>query len=343
LHLPNQKLDKKADGWVGKLKQLDPFGNLVFFPGIVCLILALQWGGTLYSWKNARIIVLLVLCAVLCVAFIAIQAWKKEDGTIPPRIVKMRSMYASMWFGFFSGSGMMVLLYYLPIWFQAIKGVSAVKSGIMLLPTVLSTVTGAISSGICVSRLGYYNPFFILSSVIMTIGAGLITTFTPSTSHAKWIGYQVIFGLGLGFGTQQPMNCVQTILGRSDIATGSAIIFFMRFLGAAIMLPVAQNIFLARLISSLTNLPGIHADTVINGGATEIRNQASGDDLNTLLSDYNAAIIDVFYIVVATSAITIIGSLLVEWRSLKKTAAEQAGKTSKKKAKDITVDEQETV
>src|ERR1700760_1547865 len=73
LHLPNQELEQQASGWLGKLKQLDPLGNLVFFPGIVCLVLALQWGGTTYSWRNARIIVLLILCGVLCLAFVAIQ------------------------------------------------------------------------------------------------------------------------------------------------------------------------------------------------------------------------------------------------------------------------------
>ena len=42
LHLPNQNLDEAASGWVARVKQLDPVGNLIFFPGVICLILALQ-------------------------------------------------------------------------------------------------------------------------------------------------------------------------------------------------------------------------------------------------------------------------------------------------------------
>ena len=336
LHLPNQKLDAQAPEWMGKLKQLDPIGNLVFFPGIVCLVLALQWGGTEYSWKNARIIVLLTICGVLCLAFVAVQIWKQEGGTVPPRIVKKRSIAACVWFSFFNGAGMMIMLYYLPIWFQAIKGVSAVKSGIMLLPMILSVVFGALSSGVVISKVGYYTPFFVLSSIIMPIGAGLITTFTPATGHAKWIGYQVLFGVGLGFGAQQPLNVVQTILERPDIATGSALVVFVRFLGFAVFLPVAQNIFLNSLVSKLTNLPGISPSAVTGGGATELRGLASGDDLNTLLSDYNAAIVNVFYMVVATCAVTVFGSILVEWRSLKARAEEQAKETGNpKEAKEI--------
>ncbi|KAL9107302.1 MAG: hypothetical protein Q9227_007754 [Pyrenula ochraceoflavens] len=327
LHMPNQKLDTQADGLVAKLKQLDPIGNLAFFPGVVCLVLALQWGGTKYPWDNARIIVLLVLCGVLCLTFIAIQVWKKEDATVPPRILKQRSIAAATWFGFFNGASMMVLLYYLPIWFQAVKGVSAVKSGIMLLPMMLSTTLMAIISGILVSKIGYYAPFFLLSSILTPIGAGLLSTFTPSTGHAKWIGYQVFFGIGLGSGMQQPITVVQTVLERKDIATGSSLVMFMRFLGPAVFLPVAQNIFLNRLVSKLSNLPGIDPSAVIGGGATELRNLASGDDLRILLSDYNAAIVNVFYMVVATCSVTLFGSVLVEWRSLKARAKEQEAKS----------------
>ena len=329
LHLPNQKLDEAASGWVAKLKQLDPIGSLIFFPGVICLILALQWGGAEYTWKDARIIVLLVLSGVLCLTFVGIQIWKKEGATVPPRLVKQRSIAAAMWFAFFNGAGLMVAMYYLPIWFQAIKGVSAVRSGIMLLPMILSTTFASISSGFLVSKLGYYTQFFLFSSVTTSIGAGLLTTLSPTTGQAKWIGYQVLFGVGFGCGMQQPMNVVQTVLDRSDIATGAAIIMFLRYLGSAIFLPIAENVFLHRLVSTLTNLPDISPYAVQNGGATELRHLATGNDLETLLSDYNTAVVDVFYIVVATTALTMVGSLLVEWRSLKARAAQQAVKPSK--------------
>lgn len=326
LHLPHQKLDAPAEGWVGKINQLDPIGSLAFFPGIICLVLALQWGGTEYSWSSARVIALLVVCGVLCLAFVVIQVWKGEGATIPPRIMKQRSIAGCVWFSFFNGAGVMTMMYYLPIWFQAIKGVSAIESGIMLLPMILSSVITSLASGVIISKVGYYTPFFILSSTIMPIGAGLLSTLTPSTGSAKWIGYQIVFGIGLGFGAQQGMNVVQTVLGRSDISTGSALVLFARFLGSAIFVPVAQNILLNGLVSKLSNLPGINPGTVTGAGATELKNFASGDDLGTLISDYNVALVRVFYMVIATCAITMLGSVCIEWRSLKARAKEQAGK-----------------
>lgn len=334
--MPNQKLDERAPRLLGKVKQLDPIGNLVFFPGIICLVLALQWGGTKYAWKDARIIVLLVLCGVLCIAFAAIQIWKGDAGTVPPRIVKQRSMAAAIWYCFFSGSALMILMYYIPIWFQAIKGASAIKSGIMLLPTVISTTIATIASGILVSKIGYYTPFFILSSILTPVGAGLLATFTPETSHPSWIGIQVLLGIGFGIGAQQQLNVVQTIFGRSDIAVASAIVMFVRFLGSAIFLPIAQSIFLDTLVSKLTNLPGVDPSAVTNRGATDLTSLASGEDLKMLLVDYNDALVRVFYLIVATSAVTILGSVFVEWKNLKATAKAQQAKSDNATSETVT-------
>ena len=335
LDLKNQKLDATGVTFMDKLKQLDPIGNLAFFPGIICLVLALQWGGTKYAWSDGRIIAMLVLCGVLILVFAGIQVWKKEEATVPPRIVTMRSMAAAIFFAFFSGSSAMVLMYYLPLWFQAIKGVDATKSGIMLLPMIMSVVVGSISSGALLNRVGYYGPFFILASILMPIGAGLMTTFTPTTAHPSWIGFQVIFGLGFGISTTMPLNVPQTILKRSDVATGSAIILFVRFLGPAIFLPVGQNLFLNDLVSSLSNIQGITAEDVTQAGATSLRALVSGENLKLLLADYNHAVVKVFYMVTGVCAVTILGSLSVEWKSIKKQAKEQQSQKMEESEKGV--------
>src|SRR5947209_6209883 len=107
--------------------------------------------------------------------------------------------------------------FYLPIWFQAIKGVSATKSGIMCLPIVLALVLMSILGGGGVTLLGYYVPFFVVSTILQSIGAGLLTTFTVDTGHSKWIGYQIVYGFGVGLAMQQPLIAVQTVLPIADI------------------------------------------------------------------------------------------------------------------------------
>lgn len=69
---------------------------------------------------------------------------------------------------------------------------------------ILSLVLISIMSGIGVTVLGYYAPFMIISSILTAVGVGLMSTWKTDTNHSMWIGYQVIYGLGMGFGMQQP-------------------------------------------------------------------------------------------------------------------------------------------
>ena len=93
-----------------KFRQLDPWGTLFFIPAIVCLLLALQWGGTKYAWGNGRIIALFVLFVVLIVPFIILQFVQGEQATLPIRIMKQRSVAACSWFAFTIGAAFFVRL-----------------------------------------------------------------------------------------------------------------------------------------------------------------------------------------------------------------------------------------
>ena len=78
---------------------------------IICLLLALQWGGSKYPWSNGRIIALLVVFAVLLVVFVVIQFWKGDNATVPPRILKQRTVAAVAWFAAMIGAAFFTLVY----------------------------------------------------------------------------------------------------------------------------------------------------------------------------------------------------------------------------------------
>ena len=99
---------------------------------------------------------------VLAIAFGAIQLWQQDNATVPPRILKKRSIAFGAWFVACLGGSFFILIYYIPIWFQAIKGTSAVESGIRNLPMILGLVIVSIVSGIGITLIGYYTPFMII-------------------------------------------------------------------------------------------------------------------------------------------------------------------------------------
>ncbi|KAJ7476946.1 major facilitator superfamily domain-containing protein [Mycena galericulata] len=301
-----------------RIQQFDPFGTLVFVPAVVCLLLALQWGGSKYAWSNGRIIALFVIFGVLISTFIGIQIWKQDQATVPPRILKQRSIMFGAWFALCLGSSFFILVYFLPIWFQAIKGVSAVKSGIDNLPMILSLVISSLIAGGIITAVGYYTPFMIVSSVLMGVGSGLISTFAVNTGHAHWIGFQILFGFGVGFGMQQPIMAAQTVLSLQDIPTGTSLIMFMQTLGGALFVSVAQNVFSNKLSSGLVSqVPGVDPTIVLSAGATSLRNSIAAEYLPAVISVYNDALVSAYYVSVAMACLSLAGALGMEWRSVK--------------------------
>ena len=111
---PTQKY-VPASAWT-QFKRLDPLGTITFVPGVVCLLLALQWGGSTYPWNSWRIIPLFALFGALMIAFAVVQILMPENATLPPRIVSQRSVLSGALFTFFLSASMLVMVYFLPIW-----------------------------------------------------------------------------------------------------------------------------------------------------------------------------------------------------------------------------------
>jgi MFS family permease len=107
-----KRVRDRAKGWRAQLDQFDLLGTLFFIPAIVCILLALQWGGSTYAWSNARIIALFVIFAVLMTIFVVIQVWKQENATVPPRIFKNRNVWGAAWFTASMGAAFFAIVYF---------------------------------------------------------------------------------------------------------------------------------------------------------------------------------------------------------------------------------------
>ncbi|KAL8663593.1 MAG: hypothetical protein Q9202_003781 [Teloschistes flavicans] len=305
-----------ASTWRGKLTQLDPLGFMLIGPAIICLLFAVQWGGTKYAWSDGRIIALFVIFGVLGLTFVASQAWRGDAATIPPKIFFRRSVLCGCIAMFGIGSALVLYSFYLPIWFQVIQGKSPSSSGLSLLPLLLSNVFSVIGGGIATSVLGYYTPFMILGSAVLVVGSALITTWQASAGPGLWIGFQIITGFGLGLVLQQPNIAVQTVLPDSEVSIGFSLLNFISFLGGNVMVSVSQNLLEMRLIRGLQKvIPDLDPSVLANGGATSLRSMVSGDKLPVLLDVYDDAIRAIWYVALAMACLILLASLGMEWRS----------------------------
>ena len=158
----------------------------------------------------------------------------------------------------------------------------------------------------------------ILGAILSAIGAGLLTTLTPESSHQYWIGYQALTGIGIGLGMQQPMIVVQNVLDISQVPIGTAIIVFSQTIGGSLFVSIGENVFENKLLSGLAKYaPSVDPQLVLNTGATSIQSTIAKDQLKGVTLAYNNALDQAFLVAACMASTCIIGASIIEWKSVK--------------------------
>lgn len=185
------------------------------------------------------------------------------------------------------------------------------------------------AGGQITKTLDYYNMTLMLGSIIMTVGAGLITTFIPATTPKSWISYQVIYGIGIGLTFQPPFIGVQTVFHDSIVPRALVMLSFAQMFGGIVILSVAQNVFLNRLAANLANrVPRMDSAATLSKGALGIVGAFPERYRERVLISYNGSLVQVFYIALGLTCVVAVSSLGMEWKSVK--GREDDGEDEKK-------------
>ncbi|KAI0801577.1 MFS general substrate transporter [Xylaria sp. FL0064] len=324
LFLPNSTSARPRLPWKEQIKYLDLPGIFFLIPCVISLLLALQWGGSKYPWSDGRIIALFVVFGVLAIIFWCVEWWQEDLATVPARIIKNKNMLGGIWYGVFLGAAVFVFTYYLPLWFQAVEGVSATESGVRTLPSLVGQVVFALVGGVLATALAQFVPLLIVSSVISSIGAGLLSTLKVDSSSGHWIGYQLVMAIGVGIGSQNVNLIGQVAVPTSDMAIATSVLSFAGTLSSSIFLVVGQSVFQNQFINNLVaKAPEVDAVSIFSQGPAALRALVTAEQLPEVLQVYNEAIIDTFYVGVAASALSIAGPIFMDWLSLKQPQSQQ--------------------
>lgn len=196
---------------------------------------------------------------------------------------------------------------------------------------LIGLVVFAIIGGIGASTTGYYTPFLILSSIITSIGAGMLTTLEVNSGIGEWFGYQVLLVAGAGIGAQNMMLVASVAVDKTDMPITTSVLTFTQILSAAVFLPISQSVFQNRLITDLgSRVSATDAAAIVNAGATGFQDTLSPEILPLALEGYNEALTETFYVGVACSALSIVGTLFMEWLSIKDTKKKEDEKDEEK-------------
>ncbi|EFQ96977.1 major facilitator superfamily transporter [Nannizzia gypsea CBS 118893] len=301
-----------------KLLELDPLSNLLFIPALASLFLALSWAGTKYAWDDGRVIGPLVTFAVLMAAFLYNQRRRGNAAAVPPHILKSRNVIAGIIFTICSNSCVNVLEYYLPSYYQVVHEYSPSRSGYMMIPIVVGATIGMLICGSGTSIFGYYTPFMLLSSTLMPIFAGLITTFGVNTSFIRHLLYSGAFGVASGVGFNAPISAVQTVLPKDDVSLGLSIVLFAQHFGPAVSVAIAQVIFTSQLSTNLSRVvPGLNTASIESNGLLALARHAPPAQHGEILAGAGRSFGETWYLAAGLACVTLVGSLLMEWQSVK--------------------------
>ncbi|KAI0380193.1 MFS general substrate transporter [Hypomontagnella monticulosa] len=313
-----------------RLINLDLVGNVILLAAAVMLFLALEYTVTGSKWSDTQVIGLLCGAGVTAIVLVTWFWWKKERALIPLALARQRTVAASCLMAFFTYGALLVHTYFLPIWFQAILGYTAIQSGVAMIPYFVANALFSVFSGIFVSGVGYYTPPAIIGSAIGTIGCGIITLFNPNMSTGMWIGFEVLASAGFGMSIQQGFTAVQTVLAPEDLAVGTAAVVASQSLGGAVFISVGNSVFQNRLSSLVaeTQIPGINVREVVGAGAIAFRKLVPAEQLPALLALYDAALHTVLVVAIPLAGLAFISCCFLQWNSVKKPAkpAEDAEK-----------------
>lgn len=104
------------------------------------------------------------------------------------------------------------------------RGVSAISSGVRLIPVILGLTITQIVVGGLITVTGIHNPFLILGPAIAAVGSGLFMLLDEESSTGQWIGFQIVLGVGVGFCLTIPLMLSQVVVETKDVSTATPLI-----------------------------------------------------------------------------------------------------------------------
>jgi EmrB/QacA subfamily drug resistance transporter len=241
---------------------IDYLGTALLALSATALVLFTSLGGTSYPWTSPFIIGLGVGGVVLGALFLVAER-RAVEPVIPLNLFTNKVFSAASAIGFVIGFAMFGALTFLPLFLQEVKGVSAISSGVRLLPMMGALFVGSIGSGMLVSRWGRYKVFPVVGTALTTLGLYLMSMIGVSTGAWTMAGYMAVFGLGLGLVMSVLVVAVQNAVPYEELGTATSGNVFFRMIGGSFGTAVFGAVYANLVVTNV--LHALHLSTAPAG------------------------------------------------------------------------------
>ena len=242
--------DPQATGGIG----VDWLGAALLALGLAAFLLVATWAGREHAW-HSPVIVSTMAVGVSALLWFVRQERRAPSPILPLYLFRNREFSAANATSFIAGFGLFLPLAYFPVFLQISLGMSATRSGLLLVPMLTASLVASLVSGRIVARWGRYRSVVTAGCVLLGVGLTLMSTMTVSTSPQVAAVYLLVFGLSMGILIPVLVLVIQNAVHPRDLGVATSSVQVFRQLGGSTGVAVFGALFNARLVATLTGLP----------------------------------------------------------------------------------------
>lgn len=190
-----------------RLYRVDWIGSLLFVGSTTSFLTPLTWGGVQYPWTSWRTLILLILGLAGTAAFFAYEIYIPQEPFITLSIFANRSTSIAYFSTVVHRIKMWVVLYYLPLYFEAVKGYSFVTTGIALFPATFTAAPVGIITGLLITKSGSYRWAIWSGWATTTLGIAILVLLDVDTAVVQWVFLDLVSGVDLGLVCNSFIDC----------------------------------------------------------------------------------------------------------------------------------------
>ncbi|KAI4171435.1 MAG: hypothetical protein LQ343_004291 [Gyalolechia ehrenbergii] len=247
----------KPSHFTAQLARVDWFGSFLFIASTTSFLIPVTWGGVSYPWTSWRTLVPLCLGIAGLITFAAYEEVVAAEPLIRLVIFKNRTSAVSYVATVLHGMILWSLLYYLPLYYEAVKGFSPIISGVALFPQTFTVAPSTMVVGILITVTGRYRWAIWSGWVLTVLGTGLLYLLDVDTSVVEWIFLNLVGGLGMGMLFPSMAFAIQASQKNKDLAFAVAMFSFFRAFGQALGVAVGGTVFQNQMKTKLLAYPAL--------------------------------------------------------------------------------------
>lgn len=222
---------------------IDWFGTISILAVTILVLLGLDFGGAIFAWSSPKVICLIVFGVAAVGIFVFSEKRLAKYPMVPMSVFASRSNNAVFVVAVIHSMVSIGAEYYLPLYFQSAKEASPLRSGILILPMMITAATVDVISGVLMHQTGRYRELIWVGVTFMTLGTGLFINQGTMTPLAPIVIYQIVHTVGIALMYQAPMIAIQNTVTQSDTATATATLGLFRNMATALSIVIGGTVF----------------------------------------------------------------------------------------------------